>query len=430
MGLVKDHPHRWPAPLQALEHGTFRWLWLATFVSNSGSWMQRVATDWLVYTLAKSEAWLGFDAAMAALPTFLVLPISGVVADRFDRRVVIVVANILNAGLAAILAAIWWSGNLAAWHLLTGSFLAALVTSFAAPATQALIPAAAGEDHIPNAVALNSFQYNVARAIGPAIGGLALAFAGAGWCFVLNSLSYLGLIVAVLAIPKSPERDHRNASALESVREGIRFVRHRSNVQRSILLVILLAFGAAPMVTLLPAIAKGPLNQNASGYSMLLASFGVGAAVAGALLAFLRSPRSVQWVIGATVLCAICHLALALTDKLAVSVAITAIAGGAFVGAMIELGTELISKTPDELRGRISAVQQLGFRTAQPLGGIVSALVAQYAGISTAFIAFGIFLVVGATLMPVFYRRPICGSDERSYRRASLTVKPEPILKR
>ncbi len=395
MGLIDDHPHKWPAPLQALEHRTFRWLWIATFVSNSGSWMQRVATAWLVYTLGNSEAWLGFDAAMAAIPTFLVLPFSGVLADRFDRRGVLILANILNASFAVLLAAIWWSGSLAAWHLLIGSFLSAMVTALASPASQALVPTAAGEDHIPNAVALNSFQYNVARAVGPAIGGLALVSVGAGWCFILNALTYLGLIFAVLSVPSLAKPLGRKASALESAKEGLHFFQHNTNVRRSIALVLILAFGGAPMVMLLPAIAKGVLNEGATGYTLLLSGFGVGAALAGALLTFLRPSRLPQWIIGAAIICAVCHVAIVFTSTMAIAVAIAVIAGWAFVGAMIELGTQLISETPDELRGRISAVQQLSFRTAQPLGGIIGALIARYAGIQVAFIGFGLLLVLG-----------------------------------
>lgn len=368
--------------------------------------MQRVATAWLIYTLGNSEAWLGFDAAMAAIPTFLVLPFSGVLADCFDRRGVLILANILNAILAIALAAIWWSGSLAVWHLLIGSLLSAMVAALASPASQSLVPTAAGEDHIPNAVALNSFQYNVARAVGPAIGGLALVSVGAGWCFILNALTYLGLIFALLAVPSLAKPLGRKASALESAKEGLDFLRHNTNVRLSIALVLILAFGGAPMVTLLPVIAKGVLNEGAAGYSMLLSGFGVGAALAGALLTFLRPSRLPKWIIGAAIICAICHVAIVFTSTLAIAVSIALIAGCAFVGAMIELGTQLIFETPDELRGRISAVQQLSFRTAQPLGGLIGALIARYSGIQVAFIGFGLLLVLGVLTVLLFCKHP------------------------
>lgn len=127
MGLIQYHPHKWPVPLQALEHRSFRVLWLATFVSNAGSWMQRVATAWLIYTMSGSETWLGIDAAMTGLPSILLLPFGGVLADRVDRRKVLLVANVINALVALLLAILWWTGTLAVWQLLGSSFIGGVI---------------------------------------------------------------------------------------------------------------------------------------------------------------------------------------------------------------------------------------------------------------------------------------------------------------
>lgn len=406
MGLVDDHPHKWPAPLQALEHRTFRWLWIATFVSNAGSWMQRMATAWLVYTLSESETWLGVDAAMTALPTFLLLPFSGVLADRIDRRIVLVLANLSNALLAMVLAMIWWSGNLAIWHLLISSFLTAIVAAIAAPASQSIVPTAAGEDHVPNAVALNSFQYNLARAVGPAVGGVALGTLGAGWCFLLNALSYVGIVAAVTLLPVTTTAVAHRVSTLESLVEGFRFIRRNAKLQRSLLLVSILAFGGAPMVTLLPVIAKSVLNSGTDGYSILLTGFGVGAALSGVLLAISPPKNTTAWIIGASFLAGACHLAMPWAHSMPLAVLVAALAGLAFVSAMIELGTDVISVTPDNLRGRISGVQQLCFRFAQPLGGVFAALVARHLEVQFAFVGFGAVLLIGIPIGILSFRIP------------------------
>ena len=237
VGLVDDQPHRWPVPLQALEHRSFRTLWLAIFVSNAGSWMQRVATAWIIYTMSESAMWLGIDAALTGLPTLLLLPLAGVLADRVDRRVVLSITNLVNALLAVALAVLWWSNSLTIWELLSVSFLSGVVAAFAAPASQSLIPTAAGEDHIPTAVALNSFQYNVARAIGPAVGGLALTGLGAGWCFLLNALSFLGVLGAVVLQPKVPPVNAVKPSIPDSLRQGLAFIRDRKDVRHLLMLV-------------------------------------------------------------------------------------------------------------------------------------------------------------------------------------------------
>lgn len=402
MGLVDDHPHRWPAPLQALEHRSFRALWLATFVSNAGSWMQRMATAWLIYTTSESATWLGVDAALTGLPTLL-LPLAGVLADRVDRRLVLSIINLLNGLLAITLAVLWWNSSLALWYLLSVSFLSGIVNAIGAPASQSLIPVAAGEDHIPNAIALNSFQYNVARAVGPAVGGLALAWWGAGWCFALNAVSFLAVVVAVILQPAAPSVEAIKASILDNLKQGVAFIWDRADLRRMLLLVTLLAFGGSPMVTLLPAVAKTLLHEQGGAYASLLASFGVGAAVSGMLLTFFRPGKRILLTITALVIAVgICHVLIAWTTDKFLALGIAWVAGLAFVGAMIELGTGLLLATPDALRGRISAVQQLCFRAAQPLGGLMAALVAEYAGTQTAFVAFGMLLVLGAVLAILF----------------------------
>lgn len=366
--------------------------------------MQRVATAWLVYTISGSEMWLGIDAAMAGLPALILLPFSGVLADRADRRKVLLITNVVHALIAMMLAVLWWADMLAAWQLIASSFVSGIIASIAAPASQSIVPTAAGEDHIPNAVALNSFQYNVARAVGPAVGGVVLAWWGAGWCFLLNSLSFLGMVGALVVLRTVPRAIHSGISALESLREGAAFLWGTANLRQMLVLIALLAFGGAPMVTLLPAIAKSLLNEGAGGYTALLTSFGVGAAIAGALLTYRRPDKhALLWVVGAAVVVGLCQVVMACVTGMALAASISGLAGMAIVGAMIELGTGLLSQTPDALRGRISAVQQLCFRVAQPLGGFVAALAAYYAGVQTAFVAFGMALALGATL--VFFLR-------------------------
>ncbi len=408
VGLVDDQPHRWPVPLQALEHRSFRTLWLAIFVSNAGSWMQRVATAWIIYTMSESAMWLGIDAALTGLPTLLLLPLAGVLADRVDRRVVLLITNLVNALLAVALAVLWWSNSLTIWELLSVSFLSGVVAAFAAPASQSLIPTAAGEDHIPTAVALNSFQYNVARAIGPAVGGLALTGLGAGWCFLLNALSFLGVLGAVFLQPKVPPVNAVKPSIPDSLRQGLTFIRDRKDVRHLLMLVSLLAFGGAPMVTLLPAVAKTLLHEQAGTYAGLLAVFGVGAALSGILLTFYRPGQHFKITIVALIIVVgICHILIAWTTDKFLALIITFAAGLTFVGAMIELGTGLLSSTPDTLRGRVSGVQQLCFRVAQPVGCMVAALLTEYATIQTAFVAFGIVLVLGASLVMFTHSREL-----------------------
>ncbi|MEO8271662.1 MAG: MFS transporter, partial [Aureliella sp.] len=210
---------------------------------------------------------------------------------------------------------------------------------------------------------------------------------------------YLCVIAALLLLPRDAARVHCQISVLKSMSEGVSFLRERSNLRLMLMLVALFAFGAAPMVTLLPAIAKNLLNEEVAGYSILMTSFGVGAAIAGVFMAFYRPEKFDQrWIIGAAFVIGISQSAIAFLPGMIFAVSCCFFAGMAFVGTMIELGTGLLSQTPDEFRGRISGVQQLCFRVAQPFGGLIAGLLAQNAGVKVAFVVFGTALIVGVVV--------------------------------
>jgi predicted MFS family arabinose efflux permease len=406
MGLVHDHPHTWPTPLQPLEHTEFRLLWLGTLVSNAGSWMQRVATGWLVFSMTGSTAWLGAESFVASIPTVVLLPFGGVIADRLDRRKLLIGTNVVNALLAAGLAAGWWAGVLQVWHILGASFCGGLVASAMVPASQSVLPAVVGEDHLPGAVALNSVQYNVARAVGPALGGVALLVGGPGWCFLLNAVSFLALAAVFTVIRNVPHGGASRGSVIVGLRAGFGYLRERRDLCLVLMTLAVLALGGAPVVSMLPALAKEVLRRDASAFSLLVSAFGIGAAGAGIAATFQpalkRMPRLLLIAVGTV---GLAQIALAWHEPLWVAAGLVGLAGAAFVGAMIELGTALLQNTPDEFRGRVSGIQQMAFRTAQPMGSLVAGLLAVRVGLGPAFALFGALLVVAALALATWWPR-------------------------
>jgi predicted MFS family arabinose efflux permease len=400
MGLVHDHPHTWPTPLRPLEHTEFRLFWLAALVSNAGSWMQRVATGWLVFSMTGSTAWLGAESFVATIPTVVLLPFGGVVADRIDRRKLLIGTNILNALLAAGLAGAWWAGVLQVWHILGASFCGGVIASAMVPASQSVLPAVVGEDHLPGAVALNSVQYNVARAVGPVLGGAALLLGGPGWCFLLNSVSFLAPVAVFTVLRNVPHSGASRAPVIAELRAGLDYIRGRPYLCLVLMTVAALALGGAPVVSMLPALANEVLRRDASAFSLLVSAFGVGAAGAGVAATFQpslqRMPRLLLVAVGTV---GLAQIALAWHQPLWLAVGMVALAGAAFVGAMIELGTALLQETPDAFRGRVSGIQQMVFRTAQPLGSLVAGFVATRVGLGPAFALFGATLVVAAMML-------------------------------
>ncbi|MHB8999507.1 MAG: MFS transporter, partial [Thermoanaerobaculia bacterium] len=219
---------RFARTFDAFRYRDFRLLWLGAFTSTSGTWMQTVAQSWIVLSMTGSAFYLGVDAFLATLPMILFSLLGGVVADRFDRRKILLVSQLLQMTFAFVLAGLIASGAVAVWHIFVLSFLTGTVQSIGGPAYQALFPILVPREGVSNAIALNSMQFNLARMIGPVLAALALAGAGPVVCFVLNGVSFIPVILSLLAIrtPFVPEPAHRTG-IMSEMREGLRFMAER-----------------------------------------------------------------------------------------------------------------------------------------------------------------------------------------------------------
>ena len=205
---------------QAFENRDFRLMWCGACTSSVGTWMQKLAQSWLVLEISKNPFLLGLDAFLGEIPIFLFSLVGGVVADRMDRRFVLVGSQAVQMSCAFLLTFLFASGYVRIWHILTLSFLVGLAQAFGGPAYQALIPSLVRPEHLSAAIAWNSIQFNLARVIGPMLGGLALTRLGAAWCFGLNGLSFVAVIVSLLALHIRFIPAGTAASLLASLREA------------------------------------------------------------------------------------------------------------------------------------------------------------------------------------------------------------------
>ena len=380
--------------LSALRHRDFRLLWLGTFASNIGSWAQKVATAWLIYHITNSEAWLGIDAFASGIPTVLLLPWGGVLSDRVNRRNLLIWANVASAGLAFALAALVFSGMLQVWHIVVVSALSGIVQALMVPASTSILPSLVGEKDTANAIALNSLQFNVSRVIGPAIGGATLIYLGASYSFALNGFSFLFMVLSLALIANVPATKPTSESVRDNFRGGLQFVKKAGNIQTLLFLVMLAAFLGAPMISMMPALTKSVLHRDASTYSLLLSSFGVGAVVAAGFVA-LRSRRGPKpcRAVPYLIIYGTCLIAVAFQLPIPIVVLFVALSGFAFINTMIRLGTAIIQSSPDEYRGRVTSLQSLGFRVGQPLGSLTAGFVAREFGVQIAFWTFGAIMI-------------------------------------
>src|SRR5687767_10175303 len=242
----------------ALTYRDFRVLWMGAFVSTIGTWMQKVAQSWLVLTLAGSASafFLGLDSFLGEAPILLLTLIGGVVADRRDRRHVLVMSQCVQMTAAFTLAALVYWDVVLIWHVLTLSVITGVAQAFGGPAYQSLIPSLIDKEHLPNAIALNSIQFNLARVIGPLIAGAALAAFGMAACFGLNGFSFLAVIVALLSLHVRHIQTKNRGGIQEELRGGLSYVRR----QPALIGLTILAFATTslgtPLLTFLPLFAQ------------------------------------------------------------------------------------------------------------------------------------------------------------------------------
>src|SRR5665213_1267903 len=338
----------WGHAWSAMRRRDFRWLFAGTFVSNAGSWMQKVATSWLVYQMTGSEAWLGLDAFASGLTTVVLLPWGGVVADRVDRRTLLIWTNMISAALAFVLTGLRVTGLLHVWHIIAVSALSGVVQAVMAPASTSLLPAVVGEQDVPNAIALTAVQFNLSRVVGPAAGGATLLYLGASWSFALNGLSFLVLAAVLLIITTVPPVKAAKEAVLDSIKSGLRFVQGRRDIAIMLVLVTITAMLGAPVVSMLPPLVKAVFHKEASSYSLLLSCFGVGAVMAAAISALHSKKGPLPWLaLPALAVLGVCQIGLSFGGPFNLAAVIIVVAGFMFVGTMIRLGTAILQSTPD-----------------------------------------------------------------------------------
>jgi MFS family permease len=343
--------------------------------------MQKFAQSWLVWDLTESNTYLGLDEFLSQLPILLFMLIGGVVADRHDRRRLLTGSQYVQAFTAFSLAALVFTGTVRVEHIFILSFITGCGQAFGGPAYQALIPSLVPRKDLPNAIALNSTQFNLSRVLGPVAGGSVVFALGAAWCFALNGLSYFLVVLALASLHLPAHVPNTKPRALgEDLRGGLQYVRRTRLLYVLTVLAFVSTFLAMPVATLLPSFATGVLDGFGSPRTrlwMLMACQGLGAIV-GAL--FVGSRTEFQHrgrvVLGSQILLGLLVAGFALSRWLPLSLVLIFATG---LSSMISLSTtlSLVQLTvPDELRGRVVSIYMVALRSGMPLGSLVAGLFA------------------------------------------------------
>ena len=425
----------------ALSYRNYRLFFFGQSISLIGTWMQQVAMSWLVYSLTGSALLLGTVGFTSQIPTFLVAPFAGVLADRSNRRRLLIATQSLAMVQAFILAYFVLSGTVRVWHIIGLSLMLGVVNGFDIPVRQSFVIEMVEEKKgLPNAIALNSSMVNAARLIGPSIAGLLIAQLGEGICFLLNGLSYLAVLVSLAAmrIKPRPLRLVRK-SVLRELREGVGYAVKSVPIRAILLLMALVSLMGMPYAVLMPVFAKDVLHGGPHTYGFLMAASGIGA-LAGTV--YLASRRS---VIGLGKLIALsCALfgagvaSFALSGTLWVSLGFLLLSG---FGAMVQVAssnTILQTIVDDDKRGRVMSFFTMSFMGMTPFGSLFAGAVAGRFGAPLTVQIGGLACLAGALLFsfrlpsfrenvhPIYTRLGILPQVARGIQSASeLTVPPK-----
>jgi predicted MFS family arabinose efflux permease len=392
--------------LAAFTYRDFRVQWFGACTSSIGTWMQLVAQNWLVLSLTKSPFFLGLDAFLQQLPIILFTLIGGVLADRRDRRRTLLTSQYIQMSTSAVLALLMFFNLVEIWHILVLSFITGLAQAFGGPAYQSLIPSLVEKKDLPNAVALNSIQFNVARVLGPTFFGLTLtAFSLRGLsesqamnaCFALNALSFLVVIYALQSLHVKHIPQTTTTSMQEEMRGGLSYVRRHGSLVALIVLAAATTFLGFAVLTFLPLFAQDVFRAGPETYSRLMAFSGAGSVVGALFVAWLGQFRRmgltallVQVVYGIFI------VAFAMSDVLWLSSVLLFLTGAALM-VVFSTVTSLIQLTaPNEMRGRVMSIYMLAFRGGMPLGSLVSGYLATWLGAPTVIAINGVLLVAVA----------------------------------
>ena len=358
---------------KAFQYRDFRLMWIGACTSTIGTWMQNVAQAWLIYTLTNSQFLLALDQALIGLPVMLFSVVGGVIADRVDRRYALLGSQYVQMASAFTLTVLVVLNIVKVWEILSLSFLVGCAQSFGGPAYSALIPTLVDKEDMPNAIALNSIQFNVAVTIGPALGGIALHSLGMAWCFGLNGISFLApiIVLGMLQTRFLPERT--SESILSSMRQGFRFIRKQGAMAMLIVLAFLMTFLAVPARTFLPVFARDIFHRESETYAMFLSVSGLGSIVGALAVAGLGNVRNKGRVALFMLVCLGATISgFALSTSLVISYLMLFLFGGSMIAvfAMVISLVQLI--TTNEMRGRVMSVYNTAFRGGMPVGNLVT----------------------------------------------------------
>ncbi|OFX27110.1 MAG: hypothetical protein A2Z07_06145 [Armatimonadetes bacterium RBG_16_67_12] len=373
----------------ALRHPNYRRFWWGGFISLTGSWMRITALAWLIYDMTGSPLMLGTVTFANTIPTMLLALFGGALADRSEKRYVLIVTQACFMATAAVLAVLTLTGRIQVWHVLAFSVAGGIAGAMDMPARQSFIPHLVAREDLPNAIALNAAAFNGSRIIGPAIAGLIITQygprGGPGWSFAINAVTYLAVIGALVAIRvNSRPEDAGRKPVLQEVREGLAYAWHSPALRVLLgLLAVAGGFGLSYTV-LMPVFARDVLGVEARGFGMLMTASGIGATIGALGMASARLSRPPAVIRGLMAAFTVLLAAFAVNTDYLMALLLMVGVSGAITAFMSAGNTTIQTIVPDALRGRVMSLYVLALFGTGPFGGLLAGWLASLLGAQAA----------------------------------------------
>jgi predicted MFS family arabinose efflux permease len=397
---IAGRSHFFKRTFEAFGYRDFRLMWTGAFTSTTGTWMQTVAQAWLVLEMtgSRSAFFLGLLGFLQDLPIMLFSLIGGVIADRIDRRKILLGSQYVQMTCAFILTLLVHFKVVHISHMLVLVFVAGTAMSFGGPAYQALVPGLVERKVVPNAVALNSIQFNLARVVGPLVAGVTMAAFGAGPCFFLNGLSFLAVIAGLYMVRATFQPQKTSDSVLKGIQSGFSFIRKRGALWQLSALGFVSTFCGIPLLTLLPVVAKNTFHLDAKGYSYLLSISGIGS-ILGALIYAGLAQRKNHGLLAMQVqlIFAVLLGIFAVSRSLPLSYVCLFFGGMCLITLFASINSLVQLSVTEEMRGRVMSIFMLAFRGGMPLGNLTAGYFASKFSPAHTLLALGCVLAATAT---------------------------------
>jgi len=394
-----DEPKGIKLFLRAFKYRNYRLFFAGQGISLIGTWMQRIAMSWLIYRLTGSVFLLGLVGFTGQIPTLIIAPYAGVIADRLNRLRIIIVTQALSMLQALALSILVLTGTIQIWHIISLSIFLGVVSAFDVPARQSfIVEMVEDKKDIGNAIALNSFMFNSARLIGPSVGGILIAAVGDGICFLINAISYIAVIIALFAMRVKPKQRIASIKRVwQELKEGAAYAFGFPLIKNILLLLGLISLVGMPYTILMPVFAKDILGGGPHTLGFLMAGVGCGALGGATFLASRRSAQGLENIIPvASAIFGIGLISFSLSRVFLSSLILMALCGFGMMVQMASCNTLIQTIVDDDKRGRVMSFYSMSFMGTAPFGSLMAGGMASRIGAPNTLIIGGIACILGA----------------------------------